>query len=1146
MSKNWHRWMLFILGFAQVWAASALAQEFRGTLQGTVTDPSKATIVGAEVVLKNIGTAVERTASTDSEGHYVFQFLPPGNYSLSTRAPGFKTIVRESIVLSLAENVRLDVELPVGETSETVEVRGEIATVQAESSSLGQVLQQSTIENLPLKGHSSLFMFTLATGVVNNRYGEDTRPNDTVTNILYSANGSPPASGDVSVDGVSSTVNVNRGTALSPWVPSVDAVAEFKLQTGTLPAEYGRSGGSIMNIVIKSGTNNLHGSVYEFFRNSALDANLFFPRGRGQKLAAFGANTFGASVGGPVMLPKLVNGKNRTFFFFNYEGAREGNGLSNTSSVPTARMRAGDFSEVPFPIYNPFSVRPVNGVPTRDPFPNNIIPAELQDPVARRIMSFFPEPNATGPDAATPWVQNFVFSGKWPRNYNAIVAKVDHNFSQNHQMFARVNYGTALLVFPHQFEGVATPGRNVVNRPHFGVALNDTYTLTPRNILDLRFGYTRGMERNRPWSDGFDLSSLGFPSSYQNLVQSRAFPTISVTGFQGLAGSPYVEQPGDTWSLQGSISMQRGKHLFKTGGEGRLIRGNFFTNNSPSGSFSFGVNQSGGPRADQPSNGTGFSMASLLLGYGSGLIDFNSAVSIQNLYSAFYFQDDFRVTPKLTLNLGLRWEYDSPRTERYDRTTRGFAYNAPNPLQVPGLNLRGGLLYAGGEQPRGLYDADQNNFAPRVGFAYSVSRGTVVRGGYALSYIPVVGSVEPTGFSNQTPLVSSTDGGITPRDLLRDPFPNGLLPPIGSSQGLLTLVGQGLTFVEPTDRVPRLHNWHLDFQRELPGSILLDAAYVGSRGIGIFGMPPGFATTNPLEINQLDPSYLSMGSALTQTVPNPFRGIITVGALSGTTVQRQQLLRPYPQFLNIRRQNAANGNSVYHSGQLRIEKRMASGVNALVSYTWSKNLTDVHPPQNFYDRHLDRAVAEFDVPHRLTIAAGWQLPFGAGRRFFNKASRGLDLAIGGWQMSTFCTFQSGFAMSFSNARQGLFAAGAGSQRPNVIGDPMEGISGNHNDRLGRYFNTAAFAQPADFTFGSAAARLDSVRNPGMNNINLTLSKDFAVTESVKVQFRASSYNLMNHPVFSGPNTTFGDASFGRVFNQANLSRQTEFALKIVF
>ncbi len=1145
MSKRWRRWMLFILGFAQVWAASALAQEFRGTLQGTITDPSKAAIVGAEVSLRNVDTAVERQATTDGEGHYIFQFLLPGSYSLTTKAAGFKTIVREGIALSVTENLRLDVELPVGETTETVEVRGEVATVQAESSSLGQVIRQSTIDSLPLKGHSSLFMFTLATGVVNNRYGEDTRPNDTVTNILYSANGSPPASGDVSVDGVSSTVNVNRGTALSPWVPAVDAVAEFKLQTGTLPAEYGRSGGSIMNIVIKSGTNDLHGSVYEFFRNSALDANLFFPRGRGQKLAAFGANTFGGSVGGPVVLPGLYKGKNQTFFFVNYEGAREGNGLSNTSSVPTAKMRAGDFSEVPFPIYNPFSVRMVNGVPTRDPFPNNIIPLELQDPVAKRIMTFYPEPNATGPNPASPWVQNFVFAGKWPRNYNALVAKVDHNFGPRHQAFVRVNYGTALLVFPHQFNGIATPGRNVVNRPHFGIALNDTLTLSPRNILDVRLGYNRGKEQNRPWSDGFDLTSLGLPASYQNLAQSRAFPTISVTGFQGLAGSPYVEQPGETWSLQSSISLQRGKHLIKTGGEARLIRGNFFTNSSPSGSFSFGVNQTGGPRADQPSNG--FSMASLLLGYGSGSIDFNSAVSIQNLYSAFYFQDDFHVTPKLTLNLGLRWEYDTPRTERYDRTTRGFAYNTPNPLQAPGLSLRGGLLYANaGGQPRGLYDPDRNNFAPRFGFAYSFSKNMVMRGGYALSYIPVIGSVDATGFSNQTPLVSSTDGGITPRDLLRNPFPSGLLPPVGNSQGLLTLVGQSLTFVEPSDVVPKFHNWHFGIQRELRWGGLIDAAYVGSRGINIFGMPPGFATTNPAEINQLDPSFLSMGSALTQTVPNPFFGIITSGSLSGRTVQRQQLLRPYPQFLNIRRQVPAFGNSVYHALQMRYEKSLSAGVTSIVSYTLSKNLTDIHPPQNHYNRQADRAVSDFDAPHRLTLSAAWQLPFGAKRRFLSKVPKGLDLAVGGWQLSTFTTFQSGFALAFSNSRQGLFAAGAGTQRPNAVGDPLEGISGGHSSRLGRYFNTAAFAQPADFTFGNVAARVHTVRSPGMNNINLTLSKNFPVNERMRIEFRGSSFNLLNHPVFSGPSTTFGDASFGRVFNQANLSRQTEFALKIVF
>ncbi|MGH6631130.1 MAG: hypothetical protein ACREB3_15495, partial [Burkholderiales bacterium] len=312
------------------------------------------------------------------------------------------------------------------------------------------------------------------------------------------------------------------------------------------------------------------------------------------------------------------------------------------------------------------------------------------------------------------------------------------------------------------------------------------------------------------------------------------------------------------------------------------------------------------------------------------------------------------------------------------------------------MNLRGGLLYAGvGGQSRGLYDADRNNFAPRIGFAYSVMKQMVLRGGYALSYIPVVGSVEATGFSNRTPLVSSTDGGITPRDLLRNPFPSGLLAPIGSSQGLLTLVGQDLTFVEPSDIVPKFHNWHFGIQREFSWG-LFDVAYVGSRGINIFGMPPGFATTNPSEVNQLDPSFLSMGSALTQTVPNPFFGIITSGALSGRTVQRQQLLRPYPQFLNIRRQVPAFGSSGYHSAQMRYEKRMAAGVTALVSYTFSKNITDIFPPQNHYDRRAERAVAEFDAPHRLTISAAWQLPFGARRRFLNKAPRGIALAVGGW------------------------------------------------------------------------------------------------------------------------------------------------------
>jgi hypothetical protein len=1030
------------------------AQEFRATLQGTITDPSRTHIAGASLFLKHAATGVERAAAADDAGHYVFQFLQPGAYALTTKAPGFKTDVREGIQLSLGDNLRLDVELAIGQANETVTVTGDAATVQAESSSLGSVVRKEIIDTLPLKGHSSLFLFTLATGVVNQRYGEDTRPNDTITNVSYSANGAPMASGDVSVDGVANTVNVNRGVNISQWVPSVDAVAEFKLQTGTLPAEFGRSGGSFMNIVIKSGTNEIHGSVFEFLRNAALDANAFFNNLSGIRLARYGSNTYGFSVGAPVYFPKLYNGRNRTFFFFNYEGSREGNGLTNNLNVPTDKMRNGDFSEFTGVIYDPFSGHNVNGVPTRDPIPGNIIPASRQDPVGKSILSYWPKANFPSPRPQTPWVQNFLYSYKWPRDYEAITLKVDHSFSSKNQMFVRMNRGEGRLVFPRSHDGVAAGsapggGGNRVKRPHVGVALNDNHLISPRTTLDVRLGYSRGIENNRPFSDGFDPISLGFPASYRSLIQSNAFPTINVTDFNSLAGSPFIFDVGDTWSLQPSVSLQRSRHLIKTGGEVRMIRGNFFRNTDPAGSFSFGVNQTGGPNVNTPAGG--FALASLLFGYGSGSLAANAGVSIQNVYYALYVQDDFRVNSRLTLNLGLRYEYESPRTERYNRTTRGFAYGMPSPLKVPGLNLTGGLLYAGVDgRPRGIYDADRNNFAPRLGFAFSLNRKTVLRGGYAVSYIPVIGSVFSDGYSNSTPWVASTDGGLTVINRLSNPFPGGLVPPLGNSQGLNTLVGQGVSFLEPADRTPIFHNWQFDIQRELPGQILIEAAYVGSRGVRLIA---------PSEnLNQVRPVDWALGAALKQQVDNPLFGVLTTGSLTGRTVAREQLLRPY-----VTRASPAFGNSVYHSLQLKLEKRLSRGVAALISYTASKNLSDLNGTQNAYDRRPERAVSDIDVPQRLTMAAAWDLPFGRDRHFMAHAPRALDLLIGGWQLSTFQTYQGGFALGYGFSG-GTFPAGV-SPRASVNGNPAEGASGPHSQRLDRYFNTSVFFRPADFTIG---------------------------------------------------------------------------------
>lgn len=1120
-------------------AGLAIAQDFRATLQGTVTDPTGASVGKAQVVLKNTDTGVDRTIETDGDGAYLFQFLAPGKYQVTVKAPGFRTLARSGIELNVTQTVRMDLALALGDTSETVEVSASVATIETDTTSLGTAIRQEVRDNLPLKGRSSLFMFTLTPGVVNNRYGEDTRPNDTITNILFSANGAPVAATDVFVDGVANTVNVNRGVNISGWVPAVDAIGEFKLEVGSLSGEFGRSGGSMTNIVVKSGTNQIHGSMYEFFKNSKLDANAYFARGQGRKLAAFGANTYGFALGGPVFLPKLYDGRNRSFWFMNFEGSKEGNGIDFIGSTPTAKMRAGDFSEAPQVIYDPFSVATVNGAPTRTPFAGNVIPQNRQDPVAQKIMAFFPTANRTPPITAQPWANNFSFGGKWPRNYNMTVVKFDHKFSDRFTTFVRVNYGTALLIFPFQFDGLASDGRNVVNRPNFGVSWGSTFLLSPRRTLDIRLGYARAKEDNKPWSAGFDLASVGFPSSFVSTLQSPSFPLMRVNGFMNLAGSGLVNDPGYTYTLQPSVSEQHGKHLLRYGADLRLLYGNFFRNLSGPGTYSFTNAWTNGPRADTPLATTGFPMASMLLGTAaSGSIDRNTGVSILNKYYAFFLQDDFRVTSKLTLNLGMRFEYETPRTERYNRATRGFDRTATNRLGTQ--TVQGALAYAT-DSARGIYNPDRNNFAPRLGLAYSWNTKTVIRAGYGLNYVPVVGSVDAVGFSVTTPMVTSQDG-INPFNRLSNPFPQQLNT-VGANAA--AFLGQNVSYVDPADRTPIYHTWNVNLQRQLFARSLVQVGYIGGKGVRLTS-EVSIGNNVSENLNQVDPRFLSEGQSLLTVVPNPYFGSLTSGPLAGATVQRQQLLRPFPAYGNITRNLPTFGSSSYHSLQAKFETRSYKGLTTIVSYTMAKNLTDLQPYQNTYNRSVERGPAAFDVPQRLTTTMSWDVPIGRGRAVGQQMSKSLDAVIGGWNVAMFNTFQSGFPLSFGLNQNTLFLAGAGGQRPNVVGDPNAGISGGVQDRLLRYFNTAAFAQPANFTFGNAPARASWLRNPGMNNWNLTLTKTFAVTERLKVNLRGSSFNLMNHAVFAGPNTTFGVAQFGQISGQANINRQHEVVLRVIF
>ena len=1130
--------MYKLFAFLLLSLSLASAQEFRATVQGTIFDPNHAVVPGAELTLRNVATAVERKTVSDGEGHYTFQFATPGVYSITTKAAGFKTDTRSGVQLSVGQNLRLDIDIALGETAERVVVEANAVAVSAESSTLGSVVRREIIDSLPIKGHGSLTMFVLAPGIENvsngDKFSDDVRPIDQANNQRYSANGSPVGTGDTAVDGVPNMIDVNRGYYINGYVPPVDSVGEFKLQMGTLPAEYGKSSGSIMTVVIKSGTNDLHGSLYENLRNSRLDANLFFNNIGGQKIPPYQVNMFGFTLGGPVYLPKLYNGKNRTFFFVNYEGLRQNQAQSARINVPTAKMRTGDFSEVSAVIYNPFSLRMVNNVPMRDPFAGNIIPDTLQDPVGRKLMDYYPKPNLTPANAASPWVGNYAEGTKFKGLYDITTMKFDHTISSNQQMFVRLNFGPGTVGNPFNFTGIASPGNYTNQRPNRGIAVSDTYIFSPRIAADFRAGLARGDNTTTPFSSGFDVSTLGFSSAFMNSgLQGKVFPQIGVTDMSGLGNGGFAGNPGTSLNTADAVTISMGKHLFKTGGEVRIIRGNYFANSAPTGTYSFGVGQTGGPNASTPTGG--FGLASMLVGFGSGSIPTGTGVSSQNVYYALYFQDDFRVTSKLTLNLGLRWEFETPRTERYNRTVRGFAYNTPSPLKVPGMDLKGGLLYAGtGGVPRGLFDPDWNNFSPRVGLAYSLNKQTVVRAGYSLSYVPIVTNFITSGYTVSTPWVSSTDGySIVNR--LSNPIPGGQYPITGNSQGMSTFLGQGISYVEPGDAYPQFHSWNFNVQRALPSSAVITVAYVGSRGLRL--KAPDY------NINQVPAEAFSQGSALTATVPNPFYGYLTAGSMTGTTIQKAQLLRPYPQFGGVTRVQPALGQSSYNSVQISVEKGMAHGLSGVVAYTISKSISNLHTPQNIYDRSLERALDPNDVPSRFSGAFAWQLPVGRGKPLATGINRAADAIIGGWQISTSIVFQGGTPATFG-VSGGTYVSN--SVRPNIVGNPADGISGSIVSRLNRYFNTAAFARPANFTMGNMAPRIGTVRAPGNNAINLTLSKSFQIRESLRAEFRATQYNFPNHPVFGAPNTTVGTASFGTISSQANASRQSELTLRIIF
>jgi hypothetical protein len=1093
-------------------------------------------IPSAEVVVTNIGTNVRSSARTDSGGNYTIPLLPRGGYRIEVTSPGFKRFLRDGIVLQIQQTARVDVQLAVGELAESVIVTADAARLETENATLAKIVDNRAIVNLPLNTrnvYSLVFLTPGVTGSVGNSYGE----------MRYSVNGARARTMDTMIDGVSAahpTVNGFNGISV---FPSVDAIEEFKLLGADYPAEFGRSLGSVLNVVFKSGTNRWHGSAYEFLRNSALDANDFFNNSRNIPLLSFKRSQFGGVLNGPIR-------RDKTFFMVSFEALRERRAASTITSVPTALERAGDFSQTrnaagqALIIYDPLTTRSTGSSNVRDQFPDNKIPAARFDPVAVNLAKFYPMPN-TAPTGLSNFTNNYTAAASRPLDMTQHDYRVDHVISPSQRFFARystrLNDDRAAIFFPDDLK-IAEGRINQEDHVHGAVA-DYTNTLTPTTILNTRLGFARTLFVYNNQGLGFAPSNLGLPRYIDSAVDFQQFPGFSVADYRSLGGGDHRRNAFMTYTFVASLNKTLGKHAMKMGLDSRMLRVNVNEGrNASSYSFNRGMTQGPNPNQSSPTGGNGF--ASLLLGAGSsGSLQANyKNVATQSFYYAGYFQDDWRVTPTFSLSLGVRWDIDMPRTERYNRTNI-FDPLAATPVSEVLPGVTGGLVFVGvGNQPRTQFIADRNNWAPRIGMSWQFLPRTVLRAGYAHVYGPsqqaAAGTIGTMGFRVDNTWVASIDG-LTPNNYLRDPWPLGLNPVVGAANGVLTQLGNAIEATTVDIISPWTRQMNVNIQRELPFATLLEVAYVGTRGFHLHRNDEG-----GLSLNQLDPAHMALGAQLNQQVPNPFFGTrFATGVLANRNTTRAQLLRPYPQFTNIIPIYSVGASSFYHSLQISVNKRFTHGLQMQLAYTWGKSIDDGMSHQNSYDIRASRALSDIDIAHRTVIMGVYELPFGRGRRFGTNWNKITDLAIGRWQVNGIATFSTGtpLGMSASN-NAGIFNVAI---RANNNGRSGK-LSGPVQQRLSRYLDTSVFSQPTAFTFGNMGPRISDIRNDGIYNWDLSLFKDFQATERVKAQLRMEALNAFNTPRFGNPNTSVTSSSFGVITSQANAPRQIQLALKVIF
>lgn len=1151
---------------------AATGQEARGTIVGWVQDSSGAVIPDATVEVTNKAMGTKVTLTTTEAGLYQAPFLIPGTYKVEARMVGFKKYVRDDIEVRVNDRLEVNIQLEVGATEQSVTVTGETPLLNTESASIGSVVDGRRVTELPIPHGNPYFLISLAAGVSFTRDPRLDRPFEPTHIVGYTMDGTRANRSDVTIDGAVSTATANAGEVISSYVPPADIVAEFKVQTATFDAAFGQTEGGVTNISLKSGANTPHGTAYYTAMRPSWFANDFFANATRTPRPDFYYHRWGASTGGPVVLPKLYAGRNRTFFMWGYEGIKEARPRNNgTPTVPTNEMKSGDFSKLlgvssTYQIYNPWTRRAVSGGRfQQDPFSGNIIPSSLFNPIAKKVLdNYYPAPLQAGDaDFRNNYLRPDLMEAA---NYYTHSVRVDHNISDKNRLFARVSWYDRTSTYNDYFDNASTG-------TYFwfiskAAVIDDVFTLNPTTVVNLRYGYNRFIRGTDGKADniGFDLASLGFPSSYNGLISNdiRRFPRFDITSYQGTAQGG-ESRPNDTHNLMASIQKMLRTHSIKAGMEFRSYREtDVFFGNDQTGRFIFDSTWTRGPldnSAASPSS-VGQSVAGFLLGLPSSSSSVNRSASYaeQSVSWSYYFHDDWKVNSRLTLNLGLRWEYDGPLTERFNRSVRTFdtSYTQPfeaavraayalNPTsEVPASSFttKGGLTFAGiDNQPRELYNTPKNNWMPRLGASFRLTNKTVLRGGYGVFYGFLGqrrGDVIQTGYSRSTSFVPSLDSGLTFKSTLSNPWPDGILEPVGAGQGYQTNVGQGISFFHENPIRPLMQRWQFGIQQDLGKGYVFDIAYVGNKGSDIeisqnINATPQKYLSRSLVRDQTTINYLSAN------LPNPFKGLMPTGASStftGNNMSRERLLRPYPQYDGVTG-SRFDGYSWYNSLQAGIDKRFSKGYTIGANYTWSKYMQATETLQSD-DPSPVRVISDFDRTHRLVGSGIVELPFGKGKKFLNDIGAVANGIVGGWQISGVYTYQSGSPINFGNV---IFYGG------DIRSIALPG----DQQTVARWFNTdAGFEKSSALQLASNVRafplRFSFLRADNMNNWDLSVQKNTMVKERYNFQFKAEFLNAMNHPLFPAPNTTPTSASFGAVTasTQANYARRIQISGKFVF